>query len=54
METQERIRVLELAFQMVEQKSPHKTGNLSEVAITEWHKLFDKAYKAILQTALGE
>ncbi len=49
---QERIRILELAFQMVELKSPHKTGNLTEASIAEWHKLFDKAYKAITKTAM--
>jgi hypothetical protein len=54
METQERIRILELAFQITELKSPHKTGNLNEASIKEWHKLFDQAYKAILQTALGK
>ena len=54
MDSQERIRILELAFQVVEGKSPHKTGNLTEAAIKEWHKLFDQAYKAILNTALGK
>lgn len=52
MEEQERIRILELAFQVVELKSPHRTGNLTEAAIKEWHKLFDQAYKAIMKTAL--
>lgn len=51
---QERIRILELAYEITELKSPRKTGNITEASIKEWHKLFDQAYKAILQTALGK
>ena len=54
MEVQERIRILELAYDLVETKSPKKTGMVGVASIKEWHKLFDQAYKAIIQTALGK
>ena len=52
MEEQERIRILELAWELVELESPKRTGNITEASIKEWHKLFDQAYKAIMKTAL--
>lgn len=54
MDAQERIRILELAFQVVEPDAPHRSGNITEASIKEWHKLFDQAYRAILETALGK
>jgi hypothetical protein len=53
MEGQERIRILELAWELVQYKKP-TANNTTEAAIEAWHKLFDKAYKAILNTALGK
>lgn len=47
---QERIRISELAYQLVT-----STGiKVSEGAIKEWATLFDQAYKAIMKTALGK
>ena len=55
METAERIRILELAFQVVEPEAPHRrSGGITEASIKQWHKLFDQTYKAILNTALGK
>ncbi len=53
METQERIRILELAWELAEKKKPTSV-NVGEATIKIWHKLFDQAYKAIMQTALGK
>jgi len=53
MEAQERVRILELAWELVKFKKPQE-GHITDAAIKEWHKLFDQAYKAILNTALGE
>lgn len=51
MEAQERVRILEFAWELVKDKKPQ--GNLiTEASITAWHKLFDKAYTAILDTTL--
>jgi len=48
MEEEERIRILELAYELVTPSGK----KLSEGAIKEWAKLFDQAYKAIMTTAL--
>ena len=53
MESQERVRILELAWGLVEYKKP-TANNTTEASIEAWHKLFDKAYKAILKTVLGK
>jgi len=52
MEEQERIRILELAYELVESKSPKKVGQTNEGSIKAWATLFDQAYKAIMKTAL--
>ena len=51
---QERIRILELAWELVRAKRPSTPGNTTEASIKAWHKLFDQAYKAIMQTAMGK
>ena len=51
---EERIQILELAFEVVEYKIPDDTSIQGEVAIKEWAELFDQAYKAIMKTALGK
>jgi hypothetical protein len=48
---QERIRILELAWEMALFKRPTATSS-TEARFEEWHKLFDKTYKAIMQTTL--
>ncbi len=50
---QERIKILELAWDLVQYKKP-TSGNTTEASIKEWHKLFNQAYKAITETALGK
>ena len=52
MEEEERIRILELAFDLVEHRAPKHVQMQEEPAIKEWAKLFDQAYKAIMKTAL--
>ncbi len=47
---EERIRILELAYELLEVKTP----KLTAVEIETWAKLFDQAYKAIMKTALGK
>ena len=51
---EERIRILELAYELVEPKSPGKVGQTNEGTIKAWATLFDQAYKAIMKTALGK
>ena len=53
METQERIRILELAWEIALPKKP-VTGSMNEGAIKEWQKILDLAYTAIMETALGK
>ncbi len=48
---EERIRILELAYELVTSTGAYKT---TEGAIKEWAELFDTAYKAIMKTAMGE
>ena len=50
MEAQERIRILELAAELVKSRMPGLSGGANEASIEAWHKLFDQAYKAILKT----
>ncbi len=50
MEAQERIRILELAADLVKSKAPALAGGASEASIEAWHKLFDQVYKAIAKT----
>ena len=50
MEEQERIRILELAYELVESESPKN----NQGQIKEWALLFDQAYKAIMKTTLGK
>ncbi len=50
METQERIRILELAWELALFKKPGSTHS-NEAAFKAWHDLFDKTYKAIMKTA---
>lgn len=47
---EERIRILELAYELLEVKTP----KLNVGEIKEWATLFDEAYKAIMKTALGK
>ncbi|MFC2005820.1 hypothetical protein ACFLVG_02525 [Chloroflexota bacterium] len=54
MEEQERIKILELAWQIAENHCPTTRETTTEASITVWHKLFDQAYKAIFNTALGK
>ena len=49
MEEEERIRILELAYQLVTSSTGYKSN---EDQIKEWAQLFDQAYKAIMKTAL--
>ena len=46
---QERIRILELAWELVRAKRPSTPGNTTEASIKVWHELFDQAYKAIMK-----
>lgn len=52
MEGQERTRILELAWELVEYARP-PSGNVTKASIEKWHSLFDQAYKAILNTAIS-
>ena len=52
MEPPERIRILELAFDVAHHKLPTSANTTTE-SIDAWHKLFDHAHKAILKTVLG-
>lgn len=45
---EERIHILELAYDLVNSEAPKLTVG----EIEKWAKLFDKAYKAIMTTAL--
>lgn len=47
---EERIRILELAYELVESQTPKS----NEGEIEEWAELFDQAYKAIMKTALDK
>ena len=53
MEGQERVRILELAWELVQYKKL-TSGNTTKASIEAWHQLFDQAYKTILKTALGK
>ncbi len=53
METQERIRILELAWELALIKKP-SSGNSNEAALKAWHDRFDAAYKMIMKTALAK
>ncbi len=52
MEAAERIRILELAWELVQYEKP-TAANTTKESIDAWHKLFDQAYKAVFKTALG-
>ncbi len=54
MEEEERIRILELAYELVEPKIPKSADSITKVKIEAWATLFDQAYKAIMKTALGK
>ncbi len=54
MEEQQYIKILELAWQVAENHRPKSNDTTTEESIKEWHKLFDQAYKTILNTALGK
>ena len=49
---QERIRILELAFDLVKSDRTPIARMVAEAGIREWAKLFDQTYKAIMKTAL--
>ena len=53
MEAAERVRILELAWELVKLERPERKGDITEASIEEWHKLFDQAYKAITKTVLA-
>ncbi|MEE8618861.1 MAG: hypothetical protein V3S84_01900 [Dehalococcoidales bacterium] len=53
MEEQERMYILELAWEVALFKKPDETRS-NEAAFKAWHDLFDKTYKAVMQTALGK
>ena len=53
MGTEERVRIMELAWEWVRDRTITVTGDDMEAVIEEYAKRFDKAYKEIFKTVNG-